>query len=39
MPNPTLFGWMVAASDTLPVPSKLTGEAAMSPVISNVLAF
>ena len=33
------MGWIVAASDTLPVPSKLIGEATISPVISNVLAF
>ena len=30
---------MVAASDTFPVPSKLIGEATISPVISKVLAF
>ena len=28
---------MVAASDTLPVPSKIIGEATTSPVISKVL--
>jgi len=29
---------MVAANDTFPVPSKVTGEATISPVISKVLA-
>ena len=38
-PKATEFGCIVAANDTLPVPSKLIGEAIISPVISNVLAF
>ena len=37
VPNPTLLGWIVAAKDTLPVPSKLIVEATTSPVNSNVL--
>ena len=37
-PRATLLGWIVAAKDTLPVPSKLIWEATTSPVNSNVLA-
>ena len=38
-PRATEFGWIVAASDTLPVPSKEIAEATISPVISKVLEF
>ena len=38
MPRATLLGWIVAASDTLPVPSKLIALATISPVISKFLS-